>query len=637
MAAGNLGHVRDDFKAFRTRRKELMKEKNLTRRGYNEEIFALLPQKRILDSKVVHYFQVCETSYRILHEPSFWKEYHDFWERQSNTESHAPFAAILLYISAITKCLEPNDENFFTGDSSIDRDTALNYVETCDTWLQRLSRKQTTLAFFQLHCLSVLAKRVNCLKLKQDWISTGDVIRLAIASGLHRNPSFISKGRISEFDKEMRRRLWVTIVELEVQCSIDFGLQSSAYGLYSDIQLPSNLPDDAFASDTQQIPAGRPIEHFTCTSYAHATLKSLPLRLQLLQLLNNPTTELQYSDILHYDSQINSLLAKLPRWEDSKAETASALLNLQLQQFLLMLHRPYAKLSVKNQRFSYSFTACIDAGSAILATHEKLLSKGMLFLNHLRNDVLRAGLAIAQATFHNCTHSSPIGESPVSTHPTTNIHPMDVPAASQQQVLQPASDLKIPQLPTDNILRATLCTTAINLLEKTRQVFEHKVMRLGTGYMEYWLICSAQGLMPPNNNISATSMASIAITTDTVRSRGRKAIERVTSLCFRVLALQKDPADNLVSSLRNSVTVPSPMTPISSANLSTGASILPTNTDNGDMPILIPGAGGVAGALAEGKGLGDGTFDTSQDMQIDLTGWTFPDFWSYDLDTGGGF
>jgi hypothetical protein len=631
-----MGHVRDDFKAFRVRRKERMKEKNSRRRGYDEEIFMQLPDKSTLDAQVALYFQTCETTYRILHEPSFWREYQAFWDRQSNDESFTPFAALLLYILAITKCLQPTEGNLFIGDSSIDRDTALDYIETCDTWLQRQSRKQTTLIFFQLQCLSLLGKRVNSLKLKQDWTNSGDVIRLAIAAGLHRNPSLLSRGRITEFEKEMRRRVWLTIVELELQCSIDCGLQSSACGLYFDVQPPSNLPDEAFAADAVQIPAGRPIDHFTSTSYLNVALQSMPLRLHLLQILNNPTTDLQYSDVLHYDAKLNAVLVSIPAWTDARSQVPAAMLKLQILQFLLILHRPYAKFAVVNKRFSFSFTACIDAASAILSLHEVLLAKNILFLNHLRNDTLRAGITLAQITYHNCFRTSPADGRPIPNH-KDYIHPIDVGAASKEQPPQSAPELKIPQLPADNMLASMLCTTAVSLLEKVRQLFEHKVMRLGTGYMEYFLLCSAQGIMPNTNQDRGTSIASITnATVDDLRSRGRKALERVTSLCFRVLALQKEPADTLVNSLRQNVTVPSPLTPVSSLGPMTGTpSGYSHGIGGGDLATIIPGTGAIASALSEGKGLGDGTFDELQDMQVDLSGWTFPDFWNFDM--GGGF
>jgi len=599
-----------------------LKERRLKMHASDEEVYALVPEKTVVDREVALYFRTWETSYRVLHEPTFWKEYHSFFDRQV---ASASFAAIIVYIVAITKCLEPKDENVFVGDSSADREAALDLIETCDSWLLRQNRKHLTLQYFQLQCLSILAKRVNNLKCKQDWVACGDLMRLAISSGLHRNPRPLAIARVSEYDRELRRRLWLTIVELEAQSSLDCGIQSSVCGLYYDVQPPANIPDDAFSDETQQIPANRPIDHFTSTSYQKVASSSLPLRLHLLQLLNTPTTEMQYSDVLHYDAQLTSLLSSLPAWTDSRAALPSALLELQLRQYLLIMHRPYARLAAKNQHYTYSFTACIDNASAILATYENLISKGILALNHLRNDVLRVGATLAQVVYYNCP----------STVAHDNGPSMPTPASgTTKQSKTTVPDLRIPHIPTNNFMAATLCTTAISLLEKARQLFEHKITRLGTGYMEYWLICAALGMMPATDQ-PATSISSIMNTApDDFRSRGKKALDRVTSHCYRVLSMQKDPENSFASSLRNTISATSPVTPLSNVAIQyTGAPVV----DGGDnsVPSIIPGASAMAGALAEGKTLVGDPFGDLQDMQFDMGGWAYPDFWTFDMPDSG--
>jgi hypothetical protein len=598
----------------------MLTDRRLKTHGSDAEVYALVPEKSVVDREVALYFRTWESSYRILHEPTFWKEYHAYFGRR---EASASFAATIVYIVAITKCLEPKDENLFVGDSSADREAALDLIETCDSWLLRQNRKHLTLQYFQLQCLSLIAKRVNNLKCKQDWVACGDLMRLAISSGLHRNPRPLALGRVSEYDREMRRRLWLTIVELEVQSSLDCGLQSSVCGLYYDVQPPANIPDDAFSDDAEQIPANRPIEHFTSTSYQIVAASTLPLRLHLLQLLNNPTTDMQYSDVLHYDARLASLLSTLPAWKDSRAALPLALLELQLRQYLLILHRPYARLAAKNQRYTYSFTACIDNASAILTTHETLISKGILALNHVRNDILRAGSKLAQVVYYNCP----------STSAHDNVASMPTPTSeTTQQSKPPAPELRIPYLPTTNFMATTLCTTAINLIEKARQIFEIKITRLGTGYMEYWLLCAALGMMPAADQ-PATSITSIMnAVPDDFRSRGKKALDRVTSHCYRVLSMQKDPENSFASSLRKTIAT-SPATPMS--NVSSQLTGIPPNGYNMDgslqVPSMMAGTPGIAGALADGKALVGDAFGDLQDMQFDMGGWAYPDFWSFDM------
>lgn len=281
--------VKTDFKTFRDQRKKSAKAKIARYSDIDLEVFAVLPAKSTVDAQVALYFQTWETSYRILHEPSFWKEYRIFWESDQDKKSSVSFAVLLLLLVAISKCLAPKDD-VFIGDTTADRQAALELIDICDAWIGEQPRKRVTLSFFQLHCLSLLAKRVNCVRLKQDWIASGDLLRLSITSGMHRDPCLVGHGKISPFDEQMKKRLWVTVMEMELQSSIESGFQSGLTGLYFDTPAPANLADEAFSPDTQHVPLGQPTEYFTSASYLAMTLKSLPLRIHLTQLLNTPSS-----------------------------------------------------------------------------------------------------------------------------------------------------------------------------------------------------------------------------------------------------------------------------------------------------------------------------------------------------------
>jgi hypothetical protein len=627
-----------------------MKDKRARTQGCDDEIFALVPEKNKVDAAVDCYFMSCESTYRVLHEPTFRKDYHAFWDDKSRANLPTSFAAMLVMIVAIAGGLLDDEEITFIGDISAHREAATTSIETCDFWLQRQSRKHLTLQFFQLQCLSLFAKRANCIKMKQDWVASGDVMRLAIGAGLHRDPSLL--GKISEFEKEMRRRLWATIAELELQSSIDAGHQSSLCGLHYDTQPPANVPDDAFDPDSNQLPLGRPLEHFTRTSYLSCTIRSLPLRVHLLQLLNNPAANVQYSDVLHYGNRVTCILASHPEWQDPQAAIPASLLDLQLRQFLLMLHRPYAKLASKNARFSYSFTAVVDTASRMVALLQGLLDKGLFILSHSRNDVLRVVVTLAQVVYFNATVPETMDPSITARSPvaTTSEHPArPVDTGGSQNPMNDGTplgpQLQIPRLPKHNHMACTLCTTSIELMEHGRELYEHKVMHLGTGYMEYWLMSAAIGIMPSTPATPATTSKAVNTAPDDLRSRGRKAVERMTSMCFRVLALQKDPSNGFAQALRGTVTSGSPSDYHSTIQSGVPSTVV-TNYDtpltvasnNFSMQTFIPGASGLAASLDEGAnpamGL-SGPWDVVQDVQVDMGGWNFPDFWGFDV--GGDF
>jgi hypothetical protein len=205
----SIMRVKIDFKAFRDRRKRRAKEIESTQ-GTDEQVFAVMPDRHITDVQVIQYFETWETTYRILHKPCFMREYQAFRQQQQDEHTQAGFAVLLVLMVAINKCLTRKDD-VFAGDTTVDRQEASSLINICSAWISRQPRKRLTLQFFQLHCLLLLAKRINCVDLKQDWIAAGDLVRLAIASGMHRDPSMLAN--VSPFEKEMKKRLWLTIVE----------------------------------------------------------------------------------------------------------------------------------------------------------------------------------------------------------------------------------------------------------------------------------------------------------------------------------------------------------------------------------------------------------------------------------------
>jgi hypothetical protein len=626
--------VKADFKGFRDRRKEIKKAVDGRLHATDECIFAALPERHIMDAQITLYFQTFETAYRIIHEPSFWESYHNFWEQQFREKDQVSFAVMLVLVFATTKCLVPKDDAFF-GDTSADRRAASDLIDICDSWISQQPRKRLALTFFQNMCLSLLAKRVNSVMLKQDWVNSGDLLRLALASGMHRDPSLRTTSKMSEFDMEMKKRLWVTIMEFELQSSIENGFQSALTGLYFDSPAPTNVPDDAFLPDSDQTPVNKPSEQFTPASYLIATLRSLPLRVHLTQLLNTPSSDLQYSDIMHFDAQLHAAISSLPCWDEDRAALPSALLRLQLRQYLLILHRPYARLAAKNERYMYSFTAVVDTCSTIISIHDNLMAKGIFALSNMRNDTIRVGLTLSQIVYESCIHQA-VKSSVVPLSTDSQTHFADLPSTNRWGPIDPT--LYFTSFPREPFLIRTLCTSSIDILERARQNFEQKVLRLGTGYMEFWLMAAALGMLPPQPS-PATSIAYVTNAHDDILSRCRKTLDHFLTLAYRVLAMQKDPENSFALSLRTTLASVSRSTSrVSSVRTpSMSAGVFGADDRIGATPAhqSFEPMNGMGMGIAEGTKDMGGAFDALQDMQVDLSEWAFPNFWVFDL--GGEF
>ncbi|EMD91194.1 hypothetical protein COCC4DRAFT_71435 [Bipolaris maydis ATCC 48331] len=633
----SLVHVGNDFRASRDRRKKSARESNVALYDADANVLAALPEKSVVDTQAAKYFRTCETSYRILHGPSFWEEYQAFWENTCTHKERVSFAVVLVLIISITKCLDQKD-NVFVGDTTIDRQTADVLIHTCEIWIKLQPRKQTTLPFLQSACLLLVAKRVNCVGMKQDWINSGDLLRLALASGLHRDPALQGSGRISIFNQQMRKRLWITVVELELQSSVETGLQSGLTALYFDTPAPAHLADEVFSANTKQLPPDQSDEEFTSTSFITASLKSLPLRIHLTHLLNTPSSNIQYADVLHFDAQIHTAVSALPNWNNESAVVPSALLRLQLLQYLLILHRPFAQSASKNNRFMYSFRTCVDVCNSMITIHGDLLSKSISFLSNIRNDVMRVGLTLSQLTFRNCA-INPVKSSvaPTGTPNTQSVNPTaslpDITMTKRGALL--GDTVYLASLPQNAFLVKTLCTSSLEILERTRQIFEQKVLRLGTGYMEYWILSAAVGILPPPPSPSL-STTHIDNPGDEVVSRCRKAIGYFTALASKVIALQQDRNNDLAASFRTTM---SRASRAKDAAHSMHQSGFETDSVSGMNERAFGGSAFTHASGADatdpnsGSSLGDmySPFDMLQDMQIDGSNWSFPDFWTFDL------
>ena len=477
----------------------------------DKALFSLLPQKEIADQLVQIYVDSLESTYRILHLPSFWEEYTKFWNTPQ--EGRPAFAAILLLVLASTYCIKERDASTFRGDSAGGRETAASWIRSCDSWLQSQSQKHTTMAIFQIHCLSFIAKQINSIKRKRIWTSAGNLMRLAISSGLHRDAHIVnlrqsrpSCKRVSVFDQEMRRRIWATISELDLQAASDRGMPATLRDLVEDCGPPSNLDDEEFDPSAEQLPEPGPISKFTRSSFQVLSRSSWFLRLELVSVINGPHPQMAYEVVLHYDRKIMQHLDEIPHWSDKASLVSKVLLQLQLQIFLLLLHRPYARKEARSSRYEYSAIMHLRSAISILNLHHQLTSIGNKFLCLFRNDILCAALSIC----YNFSTSQP-GSGKRSTsnyilHFSKTIN-LDQKIASRNSIDQLSSD-------------------PLPYLEKALNMTGDKITCIGIGIQEYYCVCAVIGLLKKVQSPEDSS------------NEEQKAAHRVAQIIQRMLSLQ---------------------------------------------------------------------------------------------------
>ena len=83
------------------------------------------------------------------------------------------------------------------------------------------------------------------------WTLTGLAIRLARALGLHRDGTVF---KLSNYETEMRRRLWWSLIVLDLRTAEDYGTDPSIMEQTFDTRMPLNIGDTEISLTTMQAP-----------------------------------------------------------------------------------------------------------------------------------------------------------------------------------------------------------------------------------------------------------------------------------------------------------------------------------------------------------------------------------------------
>lgn len=258
-----------------------------------------LPPKEVADELVDGYLRSTETVYRVLHVPTFKRDYEAFWTSDSTPDT--AFTVQLKLVFAIGAAIY--DENFSL------RISATRWVYEAQTWLSEPKLKpRLGIQYLQTNLLLLLARETVDVGSDSVWVSAGALLRKAIHMGLHRDFTSIPKG--ANFGTEMRRRLWNTILEVALQSSMTTGGPPLLSLSDFDTEPPGNFDDDQLTSEN---PVSKPEENFTQTSIAIALRKTFPLRLSIAKLLNDAAAQSTYDEILRLDEELRTSYKALSR------------------------------------------------------------------------------------------------------------------------------------------------------------------------------------------------------------------------------------------------------------------------------------------------------------------------------------
>ncbi|OJJ69051.1 hypothetical protein ASPBRDRAFT_183496 [Aspergillus brasiliensis CBS 101740] len=364
-----------------------IKSQRPSRSSLPTKIYQSFPSSDVILELARLYFATFESCYRILARESFMTHCQTYLNNPEPTDS-----CIVLQILLVIAIAGPLHQ-----DSNVRIEVASKagmWIHTAQTWLSApLEKSRLTLKGVQVHCLLLLARQVNQVGADLIWISTGALMRIAMQMGLHQDPNCLSE--VDPTDKELRRRLWYTILELNLQASLDSGMLPMIATGDWNTEPPSDHNLDLEA-DGEEIAADK------STNFQTILSKSIPLRLHAARLINNLQEEPAYEEVLEVGKELASacrdISVTLDQFDSASPldQFASSFCTHLIRRFTLCLHYKFALKARANPLYSHSRKAGVEAALDIISLIEDdlygrvLRSGGGMF----RDIVTRAAILV---------------------------------------------------------------------------------------------------------------------------------------------------------------------------------------------------------------------------------------------------
>lgn len=202
----------------------------------------------------------------------------------------------------------------------------------------------------------------------------GTTIRLAIRMGYHRDPDTL-KG-ISVFDGEMRRKVWINIVQIDALMSFQAGFPSMIPIDCCDSHLPRNLDHADLQVSMMELPSSRPLSERTPILYIIVKSSIMSVFKKIVQHIQLPTPA-RYAATLSLENEMRQAYEGIPeshkRRDINRCFTdptglilERCTLELLYLKGIIILLRRFVNYDSHSQAYAASRRACVQAALEIL-------------------------------------------------------------------------------------------------------------------------------------------------------------------------------------------------------------------------------------------------------------------------------
>ena len=207
----------------------------------------------------------------------------------------------------------------------------------------------------------------------RTWLTAGDILRLAMRMGYHREPSQFPA--ISPFDAEMRRRVFNFVYQTDLLCSFQIGLLPVIRRSEYDTKPSHHFSEDQLSPTMVALPP--PLDENEATYYSYFVAQNRVFRVfgDIIELLHTVSLP-PYRQILELNDQLARAFEQAPPHlrrsiPDSTTDPPRLVLQrIELELFYhkvnCVLHRRYLT-AYGNPDFAISRQACIDSALRLLS------------------------------------------------------------------------------------------------------------------------------------------------------------------------------------------------------------------------------------------------------------------------------
>lgn len=202
--------------------------------------------------------------------------------------------------------------------------------------------------------------------------------------GLHQDPDRL--GNMPVELKEVRRRLWYTILEMNIQAALDSGMDPMITPQDHNTKPP--VDDNMTGSENManQENAESDSTYQPVCSFQALLAESIPLRIHATKIISSLQEEPEYDQVLSLGSDLSRAcqnadltvehqMSSIPRPQHQFAQSFCSHL---LSRFLLCLHFPYAVKAMGHQIFAHSHKVCLEIALELVSLLDDTLYSRLL-------------------------------------------------------------------------------------------------------------------------------------------------------------------------------------------------------------------------------------------------------------------